>query len=90
MVSDLQFFISVTNAIQRQVLPVMKKQNVMLVPYPFEKVKKSLPLYCYFEVYNLQTFGINNDYELTYKVYSTKGKLASSSRKQLTTIHLKN
>lgn len=79
MVSDIQFFLHLTDAKERLLLPVIEKQNVMLAPYPVSKVRKSLALYCYFEIYNLQAIGFGREYELTYKVYMTDAKEPSIS-----------
>ena len=72
MISDIQFFKKITKANLQQVLPVMEKQNVMVAPYPYKKIRKSLPLFCYFEIYNLQSAGVTDEYEVELKVYTDK------------------
>ncbi|MFQ5864801.1 MAG: GWxTD domain-containing protein [bacterium] len=74
MLSDLQFFVQVTNANQQQVLPVVEKRNINVAPYPFKSVSKSRPLYCYFEIYNLHSANFDNEYEITYKVMKDRGR----------------
>jgi GWxTD domain-containing protein len=73
MLSDIQFLTEVANANQRQILPVFTKLNTAVAPYPFEKIKKTIPLLCYFEIYNLKSSGISDNYEVVYKVISKKG-----------------
>jgi len=70
MLSDVQFYAEVQNENQNAVLPTFEKQNFMLAPYPHLKVRQSLPLFCYFEIYNLRAAGIKEAYEVTYKVIS--------------------
>jgi GWxTD domain-containing protein len=74
MISDLQFLVQVTNANQQEVLPVVDKLNINVAPYPFKNVSKSLPLYCYFEIYNLRSAGFENEYEITYKVIRDRSR----------------
>jgi hypothetical protein len=73
MISDIQFLTEVTNANQRQILPVFTKLNTAVAPYPFEKIQKNIPLLCYFEIYNLKSAGVIDNYEVVYKVISEKG-----------------
>lgn len=40
----------------------------MPIPYPFDKISKSLSLFCYFELYNLR----KSEYEITYKLTKVK------------------
>jgi GWxTD domain-containing protein len=71
MISDIQFLTEVANDNQKRLLPVIAKQDRMVAPYPFEKVRKSTPLLCYFEVYNLKSLGAEV-YEVVYKLISEK------------------
>jgi len=73
MLSDIQFLTEVANANQRKILPVFTKVNTAVAPYPFEKIRPSIPLLCYFEIYNLKTAGVAEQYEIVYKVVSEKG-----------------
>ena len=70
--SDIQFFTEVVNPKQRQVLPVTEKQNMVIAAYPYIEVNKLKPLLCYFEIYNIESAGIKDEYEITYKIVSTK------------------
>ncbi|MCI0694020.1 GWxTD domain-containing protein [candidate division KSB1 bacterium] len=68
MMSDLQFFVNVTNANQRRALPSLERQNVVLAPCPYDEVRQSVPLFCYFEIYNLQSGGLADEYTIIYKI----------------------
>jgi GWxTD domain-containing protein len=68
MLSDLQLLFEITNEQQKQILPAMPKQERIVAPYPFDKVRKTSPVLCYFEVYNLRM----RDCELTYEVIARK------------------
>jgi hypothetical protein len=72
MLSDIQFLMEVTNTNQRQILPVFTKLNTAVAPYSFEKIRKTIPLLCYFEIYNLKSSGITGNYEVVYKVIAEK------------------
>ncbi|MGH7602332.1 MAG: hypothetical protein ACREOI_38690, partial [bacterium] len=73
MLSDIQFLTEVASINQRQILPAFTKLNTAVAPYPFEKIQKTIPLLCYFEIYNLKSAGITDNYEVVYKVISDKG-----------------
>jgi hypothetical protein len=68
MLSDLQLLFEITNEEQKQILPAARKQERIVAPYPFDKVRKSLPLLCYFEIYNLRM----RECELTYEIIASK------------------
>ncbi len=71
MISDIQFLTEVVNDNQKRILPTIAKQDRLVAPYPFEKVRKSMLLLCYFEVYNLKSLGAEA-YEVVYKIISAK------------------
>jgi len=83
MLSDIQFLMEVTNPAQRQILPVATKLNTFVAPYPFEKIRKKNPLFCYFEIYNLKSSGIKDNYEVVYKIVSEKETAVSVSYTRL-------
>jgi hypothetical protein len=64
----------VKNENQSLILPTLEKQNLLLAPYPYLKVRKHVPLFCYFEIYNLRAAGVTESYEITYKVLSNLGQ----------------
>lgn len=68
MISDIEFFAEPANAQQRQLLPTTQKLNLELAPYPDVEIRKSIPVFCHFEIYNLKTAGVTDAYEITYRV----------------------
>jgi GWxTD domain-containing protein len=75
MLSDLQFYTEITNDEQKSILPVFEIQGIPLLPYPEPTLRKSGPLLCYFEIYNLRSSGITGAFEVSYKVAtSTEGQ----------------
>lgn len=70
MLSDIQFLTEINNSDERAILPAYEKQNLEVAPYPFLKVHKSRSLLCYFEIYNLKSADVEDEYEVTYKLYS--------------------
>ncbi len=72
MISDIEFFTEPANPSQRQLLPATQKLNLELAPYPQPEIRKSIPVFCYFEVYNLKTAGVASEYEMTYRIITGK------------------
>lgn len=72
MISDIQLFAPIRSPIHEQILPVIEIQGVLLTPSPSHQVHKTIPLYCYFEIYNLKTSGITEEYEIVYKLTTHK------------------
>jgi len=72
MISDIKFFMEVTQPLESPILQVMEKQNATITPYPYEKIHKSIPAFCYFEIYNIQTAGIEDEFEIELTVTSIK------------------
>jgi GWxTD domain-containing protein len=68
--SDIMLFSEVMDEDQERILPLVERESLKLSPYPYSKVKKSLPLFCYFEVYNV---GSTDAYEVEYKIESLQG-----------------
>ncbi|MFQ5629813.1 MAG: GWxTD domain-containing protein, partial [bacterium] len=68
MLSDIQFYTEITSEEQKSALPVFELQGLQLLPYPEPTVRKSRALLCYFEIYNLQSSGITDAFEVSYKV----------------------
>lgn len=71
LLSDVQLLMEVRTEQQSLALPIIEKQNLLLAPYPYRKIRKSQPLFCYFEIYNLRAAGITESYEITYKIISS-------------------
>ncbi len=70
--SDIQFYAPLPSDSLKDVLPVVVINQIELVPYPSVRIRRSQPLYCYFEIYNLQSSGITGSYEIAYTVSSEK------------------
>jgi len=64
MLSDLQFCVPVHGAAPDATGSLAPKT----VLYPFSTMLKSIPLTVYFEIYNLSTIGLNNEYRIDYNV----------------------
>lgn len=74
MISDIQFFTKVTDTNQLQILPVLEKQTITVAPYPYREIRKSIPVFCYFEIYNIIAAGITTEYEITLKVTTDESR----------------
>jgi hypothetical protein len=74
MISDIQLLTEIVKPEQQQIFPTALKQDQLVAPYPFEKIRQSIPLLCYFEIYNLKSSGITDNYEVVYKIVSEKSK----------------
>jgi len=74
MISDIQFFTTANGIDNADFFPILTRQNIAVVPYPFQNIRKSTPVFCYFEIYNLQSKGIDAGYEITIKVLSDKSR----------------
>jgi len=74
MISDIQFFIKATDPDQLQILPVLEKQTINVAPYPYIEIRKSYPVFCYFEIYNLIAAGITTEYEIMLKVTTDESR----------------
>ena len=77
MLSDIQFLTEVKKANHKKLLPVFEKQEMIVAPYPYENIRKSIPVFCYFEIYNIMTSGITNEFELAIHVYSDERRKSS-------------
>lgn len=74
MISDIQLYWQIENENLMDNLPSIEKQGLILSPYPFQKIRKSETVFCYFEIYNLISSGVRDEYELTYKITSQDDK----------------
>ncbi len=70
--SDVQFYLKIDNEKQSRMLPQIVKQQLVLAPYPWTTLRKSLPVFCYFEIYNLQAADLGESYELSYEITSDR------------------
>ncbi|MFX0140323.1 MAG: GWxTD domain-containing protein [Candidatus Hodarchaeota archaeon] len=72
MISDIQFFREATPADDTHFIPIHEKNSIKVIPYPYLAIRKTLPVFCYFEIYNIKTAGIDTEFEITLKVLSEK------------------
>ena len=72
MISDIQFFREATPADESHFMPIHEKNSIKVIPYPYMVIRKTLPVFCYFEIYNIKTAGIDTEFEITLKVLSEK------------------
>lgn len=78
MMSDIQYLTEIGNPETKALLPILERQELSLAPYPYKKIRKSTPLFCYFEIYNLAKNISGKEFELSYKLVrdpSRKGVL---------------
>ncbi|RMF61902.1 MAG: GWxTD domain-containing protein [Calditrichaeota bacterium] len=72
MLSDIRLFTEVRSAAQRRFLPTLERQGLQVAPYPYANIRKQEPVYCYFEIYNLDTFDTGHDVTISLSVYRTR------------------
>jgi hypothetical protein len=70
MLSDIQLLTATSDDTLSRVLPKIERHGLSFAPYPHATIKKSHPLFCYFEIYHLTPQ--ESEYEITYRVYRDK------------------
>ncbi|MFO7891420.1 MAG: hypothetical protein R6V04_13900, partial [bacterium] len=73
-ISDVQFCQDTDDSLAYGFYPVIQKSGITVIPYPYEKIQNSEQLFCYFEIYNIKTSGIQSQYEMTLEVTTVKQK----------------
>ncbi len=71
-ISDIQFLTPLPLEYPEAYLPVLRRRNLRLVPYPSLRVQKSLPLFLYFEIYHLPKSDMQRNLEIAYTIRSKK------------------
>lgn len=66
--SDIQFCQQVGDSLNREVAPVRHLRGISVIPYPYEKIAREQQIFCYFEIYNIMTGGIEFQYEISLEV----------------------
>lgn len=74
MISDIQIFAETSEQTALDFLPIIEKQNVRITPYPYQAIYKSIPVFCYFEIYNIHKAGIEDEFEIELTILSKKEK----------------
>lgn len=83
MISDIRFLTTLENENQERVLTSFEIDGLVVAAYPYERIRKSEPLLCYFEIYNLaSSFGLR-EYELTYRLVKAKKVKGDSDTERL-------
>ena len=83
MISDIRFLTTIENENQDKVLSSFKMEDLVVTSYPYERIRKSEPLVCYFEIYNLKAPSGLQEYEMTYKLIKTKRVKGDSDTERL-------
>ncbi len=68
--SDIQFFRQASDSAH-----LVVRNGLPLDVYPSVRILRSVPLLCYFEIYNLHTSGIDEAYEVSYEVRTDRSKI---------------
>ncbi len=74
MLSDLKFYMQLENEARKNIFPVSQINNFEVMPYPYTSFKKSTPVFCYFEMYNLLQNRIEVLYDIEIKLYRKNNK----------------
>ncbi len=74
LISDIQFCQEVEDSLYKEFYPIIQKRGISVIPYPYESIKRSDQLFCYFEIYNIKTSGIQSQYEISIEVTTAKQK----------------
>ena len=82
--SDIQFLTAARRDGTPQ-QPVLMREGLPFTPYPDRRIKKSVPFYIFFELYQIRQAGLTNQYKVTYSVATVKdpGKTVFSDIKGL-------
>ncbi len=71
-ISDIQFCQLIEDSLYKEFYPIIQKRGISVIPYPYESIKRSDQLFCYFEIYNIKTGGIQSQYEISIEVTTAK------------------
>ncbi|MEJ2627978.1 MAG: hypothetical protein P8078_05440, partial [bacterium] len=73
--SDIQFCQLIEDSLYREFCPVRHTRGISVIPYPYERIKRKDPLFCYFEIYNIKTGGIQALYDISLEVKTAPQKI---------------
>jgi len=73
--SDIQFCQVIEDSLYREFCPVRHTRGISVIPYPYERIKRKDPLFCYFEIYNIKTGGIQALYDISLEVKTAPQKI---------------
>jgi len=80
MISDIRLCTEIQTENQRKLLPPLAIQGIRVAPYPYEEIKKSEPVLCYFEIYNIISGGIKSLFEISINVEWNKSREGALQR----------
>ena len=66
--SDIQLLAELEHPETQKYTPVLIREEMAMTPYPFVGIRNDIPVYCYFEVYNLDTGLESEAYDVTLAV----------------------
>ncbi len=72
MISDIQIYFSPEKFDDIPESLIRTVNNVPLIPYPFEQIQKQRTVFCYFEIYNIKTAAVLDQFKI--KLELTKEK----------------
>ena len=73
-ISDIQFCREIKGSLYKDFYPLIQKRGISVTPYPYKNIKSTDQIFCYFEIYNIKTSGIENEYEVSIEVKTVKEK----------------
>ncbi len=66
--SDIQLLAELEHPETQKYTPVLIREEMAMTPYPYPEIRKTTPVFCYFEVYNLDTGLESEAYDVTLAV----------------------
>lgn len=73
-ISDIQFSQILKDTMYSEFSPVISHSGISVIPYPYERIHNSDQLFCFFEIYNIKTSGIQSHYVISIKVTTANQK----------------
>lgn len=95
MISDIQLYKMVADEGLKSILPVSDVEGIAVFPYPYRTIRKTEPLTCYFEIYNLLSLRPSATYEMEITLAhedSRKGLrqlLSQDQEYEISTVHIR-
>lgn len=68
LISDVSFYQQHDAKKFGSIVEPFHRQNLLVIPYPWQKLKRSKPPLFYFEIYNLKTAGIKDKIQISYTI----------------------
>ncbi len=74
MISDIRLFYAPDQFTGIPESVIRTINSVRVIPYPYEQIHPTLPVFCYFEIYNIITTGLREEFEVTIAIVKEKGR----------------